>query len=58
MVDILFRSAHFGKIFAATGVRDQLLAPVGEGRGFGRSFRTQQWLGLKWMVAFSGKAVF
>lgn len=55
--DILFGTAHFGKTFTATGVRDQLPAPEGEGRDYGRGFWAQQWLGLKRMTAFSNKAV-
>lgn len=53
--DILFRTADFGKTFEATGVRDQLSAPHGEGRDYGRGFWAQQWLGLKRMVEFARK---
>lgn len=55
--DILFGTAHFGKIFAATGVRDQLPRPEGGERDYGRGFWVQQWLGLKRMVAFSNKEI-
>lgn len=54
--DILFGTAYFDKTFAATGVRDQLPVPEGEGRDYGRGFWSQQWLGLKRMVAFSNMA--
>lgn len=45
--DILFGTAHFGKTFELTGVRDQMPPPEGEGRDYGRGFWRQQWLGLK-----------
>lgn len=54
--DILFGTAYFGKTFEATGVRDQLPVPQGEGREYGRGFWAQQWLGLKRMVEFSRRA--
>ena len=54
--DILFRTAHFGTTFEATGVRDQLPPPAGKGRDYGRGFWSQQWLGLKRMVEFARKA--
>lgn len=54
--DVLFRTTHFAKGFAMTGVRDQLAPPVGKGRSYGVGFWEQQWLGLKRMVAFSRKA--
>ena len=50
--DILFRTARFDNDFVATGVRDQLPAPEGEGREYGRGFWEQQWLGIKHMVEF------
>lgn len=50
--DIVFGATHFGKAFEATGVRDQLPAPAGEGRDYGHGFWTQQWLGLKRMMEF------
>jgi sterol desaturase/sphingolipid hydroxylase (fatty acid hydroxylase superfamily) len=53
--DILFGTAHFGKTFEATGVRDQLPSAAGEGRDYGSGFWMQQWLGLKRMVEFSKK---
>ncbi len=53
--DILFGTAHFGKEFAMTGVRDQLPAPEGRDSDYGRGFWTQQWLGLKRMWNFAGK---
>ncbi len=54
--DILFGTAHFGKEFEATGVRDQLPQPEGEARDYGRGFWAQQWLGLKRMVEFSKRS--
>jgi len=45
--DILFRTAHFGKTFEMTGIRDQLPAPLGNDRNYGTGFWSQQWLGLK-----------
>jgi sterol desaturase/sphingolipid hydroxylase (fatty acid hydroxylase superfamily) len=53
MWDQLFGTARFGKAFEATGVRDQLPAPQGRGRDYGRGFWAQQWLGLKRMVEFA-----
>lgn len=53
--DILFGTAHFGTSFEATGVRDQLPPPQGEGRDYGCGFWAQQWLGLKRMVEFAGR---
>ncbi len=50
--DIVFRTAYFGKTFEMTGIRDQLPAPEGMGRDYGDGFWSQQWLGLKRMVAF------
>jgi sterol desaturase/sphingolipid hydroxylase (fatty acid hydroxylase superfamily) len=51
--DIVFGTAQFGKTFEETGVRDQLPAPHGEGRDYGRGFWAQQWLGLKRVVEFA-----
>lgn len=45
--DVLFRSAHFGPGYAATGIHDQLPAPAGRSRDYGGGFWAQQWLGLK-----------
>lgn len=53
--DILFGTARFADGFEATGVRDQLPAPHGKGRNYGRGFWEQQWLGLKRVVEFSRK---
>lgn len=53
--DILFGTAHFGTSFEATGVRDQLPPPQGEGRDYGRGFWAQQWLGIKRMIEFAGR---
>lgn len=53
--DILFRTAYFGNSFEATGVRDQLPPPQGEGRDYGRGFWAQQWLGLLRMIEFSAR---
>lgn len=54
--DIVFGTAHFGKTFEATGVRDQLPVPAGEGRDYGHGFWAQQWLGLKRMAAFGKRS--
>ena len=43
--DVLFRSANFEDIYPATGVRDQL-----EGRQYGTTFLSQQWLALVRLV--------
>jgi sterol desaturase/sphingolipid hydroxylase (fatty acid hydroxylase superfamily) len=51
--DIVFGTAHFGKTFEATGIRDQLPPPAGKGRNYGRGFWQQQWLGLKRMLEFA-----
>ena len=51
--DQLFGTARFAPDFAATGVRDQLPRPQGEGRNYGRGFWQQQWFGLKRMVEFA-----
>ncbi|NEX61162.1 sterol desaturase family protein [Noviherbaspirillum galbum] len=53
--DILFKTAHFGTSFEATGVRDQLATARSPGRDYGKGFWRQQWLGLKRMVEFSRK---
>jgi sterol desaturase/sphingolipid hydroxylase (fatty acid hydroxylase superfamily) len=53
--DILFRSHYFGKGFVRTGIRDQLPPPHGCQREYGQTFWTQQWLGLKRMVAFASR---
>lgn len=53
--DIVFGTAHFGKTFEATGIRDQLPAPDGAGRNYGKGFWEQQWLGLQRMTGFGGK---
>ncbi len=45
--DILFRTSNFSTEFARTGVRDQLPAPLGEGREYGRGFWQQQYLGVQ-----------
>jgi len=46
--DVLFRTARFGVGYGPTGIHDQQ-AELG-GRDYGRSFWSQQWLGLKRMV--------
>ena len=55
--DIMFGTARFGGDFAATGVRDQLPAPEGEGREYGCGFWEQQWLGMKRMVEFTRRSL-
>jgi sterol desaturase/sphingolipid hydroxylase (fatty acid hydroxylase superfamily) len=54
--DILFGTARFGKTFEATGVRDQLPPPDGEGRDYGDGFWKQQWLGLKRSIEYVRKS--
>ncbi|PUA16554.1 sterol desaturase family protein [Glaciimonas sp. PCH181] len=54
--DVLFRTAFFGQTFEHTGIRDQLPAPDGKARNYGRGFWEQQWLGLKRMVEFARKS--
>lgn len=54
--DIMFGTADFSRHFAATGIRDQLPTPQGEGRQYGQGFWSQQWLGLKRMVEFARKS--
>lgn len=53
--DSVFRTAHFGKTFEHTGVRDQLTTAKRHGRDYGSGFWEQQWLGLKRMVEFARK---
>ncbi|MDZ7653171.1 MAG: sterol desaturase family protein [Burkholderiaceae bacterium] len=48
--DTLFGTADFRPDIEATGIRDQLPAPDGHKREYGRGFWDQQWLGLKRMV--------
>jgi sterol desaturase/sphingolipid hydroxylase (fatty acid hydroxylase superfamily) len=48
--DVLFGTADFRPAVESTGIRDQLPAPQGRGRDYGRGFWAQQWLGLKRMV--------
>jgi sterol desaturase/sphingolipid hydroxylase (fatty acid hydroxylase superfamily) len=48
--DMLFGTADYRRDVEATGIRDQLPAPQGSGRDYGRGFWAQQWLGLKRMV--------
>src|SRR5471030_2985921 len=43
--DSLFRTAHFGKTFEHTGVRDQVATVGRPARDYGRGFWSQQWLG-------------
>ncbi|MDL2354617.1 MAG: sterol desaturase family protein [Pseudomonadota bacterium] len=51
--DLLFRTARYQDGYAATGVRDQLPAPAGSARNYGRGFWQQQWFGLKRMVEYA-----
>lgn len=51
--DIVFCTANFSTRIGATGVRDQLPFPDGNGRDYGHGFWAQQWLGLKRMVEFA-----
>ncbi len=48
--DMLFGTADYRREIEATGIRDQLPAPEGAARDYGRGFWAQQWLGLKRMV--------
>ena len=48
--DMLFGTADWRREVEATGIRDQLPAPAGRGRDYGRGFWAQQWLGLKRMA--------
>ena len=48
--DLIFGTADFRPTVEPTGIRDQLPAPAGRGRDYGRGFWAQQWLGLKRMA--------
>ena len=48
--DLLFGTADFKGRFDPTGVRDQLSAPEGQGRDYGRGFWAQQWRGVQRLV--------
>jgi sterol desaturase/sphingolipid hydroxylase (fatty acid hydroxylase superfamily) len=48
--DMLFGTADYRREIEATGIRDQLPAPAGQDRDYGRGFWAQQWLGLKRMA--------
>lgn len=48
--DRLFGTADFSDRPEPTGIRDQLPAPEGRSRDYGRGFWAQQWLGLVRMV--------
>jgi sterol desaturase/sphingolipid hydroxylase (fatty acid hydroxylase superfamily) len=48
--DMLFGTADYRPAVEATGIRDQLPAPEGHERDYGRGFWAQQWLGLKRMA--------
>ncbi|MCU0938948.1 MAG: sterol desaturase family protein [Burkholderiaceae bacterium] len=52
--DMLFGTADYRPDIEATGIRDQLPAPAGHERDYGRGFWAQQWLGLKRMVGLEG----
>lgn len=45
--DRLFGTADFNATVPPTGIRDQLPAPEGSARDYGRGFWAQQWLGIK-----------
>ncbi|ANA34599.1 sterol desaturase family protein [Ralstonia mannitolilytica] len=45
--DMLFGTAVFSPEYHATGIRDQLPAPQGRSRDYGRGVLRQQWLGIK-----------
>jgi sterol desaturase/sphingolipid hydroxylase (fatty acid hydroxylase superfamily) len=45
--DQLFGTADYRGAIEPTGIRDQLPAPAGHARDYGRGFWAQQWLGLK-----------
>jgi sterol desaturase/sphingolipid hydroxylase (fatty acid hydroxylase superfamily) len=47
MWDRLFGTADFDPAVEPTGIRDQMPAPDGSGRDYGRSFWAQQWLGVR-----------
>jgi len=44
---MLFGTAIFSPEYHVTGIRDQLPAPQGRSRDYGRGVLRQQWLGLK-----------
>lgn len=44
--DVIFRTADFSRTVEPTGIRDQLPAPAGTQRDYGRGFWAQQWQGL------------
>lgn len=44
--DVIFRTADFSRAVEPTGIRDQLPAPAGTQRDYGRGFWAQQWQGL------------
>lgn len=48
--DQLFGTADTRRVIEPTGIRDQLPAPQGASRDYGRGFWAQQWLGLRRMV--------
>lgn len=52
--DMLFGTADYSQQVEPTGIRDQLAAPDGVARDYGRSFWAQQWLGVTRM--FRGAA--
>lgn len=45
--DLCFGTANFDRRIEPTGIRDQLPAPAGRSRDYGRGFWSQQWLGIK-----------
>lgn len=48
--DMLFGTADYRRAVEPTGIRDQLPAPEGRGRDYGRGFWAQQWLGVQRMI--------
>ncbi|MCX7221020.1 MAG: sterol desaturase family protein, partial [Burkholderiales bacterium] len=52
--DVLFGSALFIQEYSMTGIRDQLAAPEGRSRDYGRGFFSQQWLGIKRLFGRDG----
>jgi len=48
--DMLFGTADYCRHVEPTGIRDQLCAPDGVARDYGRGFWAQQWLGLRRML--------
>ncbi|WP_144160137.1 sterol desaturase family protein [Paraburkholderia sp. BCC1885] len=44
--DMMFRTASWNRAIEPTGIRDQLPAPLGDGRSYGRGLLAQQWLAL------------